>query len=97
MEIYLILTLVLLWLITSGLASLYIGKAPAYDSSQKRLQILFIWIVPFITAALFSYFLWQDRREVTHKREVGNLTAFSDRDALDHYTGSNHSGGNGSR
>jgi hypothetical protein len=97
METSLILTLALLWLISSGLATLYIGKAPAYDPSQKRLQILFIWIIPFLTAALFSYFLWQDRREVTHKRQVGNLTTLSDRDAIDHYTGSNHSGGGGGR
>ena len=74
-------------------SSMYIGKAPAYELSQKKLQIAIIWFVPIMGAAFCSYFLWWDRKKHVHKNEIGNITAFSNTDAIGHYFGANHRGG----
>jgi hypothetical protein len=70
-------------------ATRFISSAPAYEPEQKRMQIVIIWLVPIIGAALFSYFLWHDRKDYKQKREIGNNTSISDQDSVNHYFGAN--------
>lgn len=84
---------ILVIVIINVAASLYIGRAPAYARSQKRNQIILIWLLPIIGAAIFSYFLWLDRKARKLTREIGNDTAFTDADAIQHYLGARHRGG----
>lgn len=84
----------LILIITINLAaSLYIGRAPGYERSQKSLQIVLIWILPVVGAAFFSYFLWHDRKVQRLTRQIGNHTSISNSDAVRQYGAANHRGG----
>ncbi len=74
-------------------ASVYISKAPAYEPIQKKFQIVIIWLLPILGAAFCSYFLWNDRKNHKYEKKVGNNTAFSSSDEINHHAGANHGGG----
>jgi hypothetical protein len=92
MEIVLIASLILVVIVNMA-ASLYISKAPAYERSQKQIQIVLIWVLPIIGALFFSYFLWIDRMSHKLEKQIGNNTTISNSDAVHHYFGTNHRGG----
>ena len=72
-------------------ASFYIGKAPGYEFIQKIVQILFIWLLPFVGATIFSWFLWNDRKTHPLNRDIGNATS-NNNDAIDLVLSSNDPG-----
>jgi hypothetical protein len=65
-------------------ASLYIGRAPAYDRSQKQIQIILIWLFPLFASIGLSYFLWCDRQDVKPTKQVGNHPDVSNAQAVHH-------------
>ena len=71
--------------------SFYIGKAPGYEFIQKIIQILFIWLLPFVGAAVFSWFLWNDRKAHPSNRDIGN-DILGNNDAIDLMVSSNDHG-----
>ncbi|GEM_PF-6714438 len=63
-------------------ATFYIGRAAAYDRSQKQIQITLIWLFPFFASVGLSYFLWCDRKADKHSRKVGNDSNISHSQAI---------------
>ena len=42
-------------------ASLYVLRASIYERHQKAGQLVFVWLVPVVGAAVCGYFLYHDR------------------------------------
>jgi hypothetical protein len=86
MEYSKIHTLIAVIIILNILASFYVGRAVAYDTAQKKIQITLIWVFPFFAATGFSYFLWCERKQMKMKvkRHVGNSTHISNAEAISH-------------
>jgi len=59
-------------------ASIYVGRAPAYEKAQKVAQIILIWALPVIGATIVIGFLWNDRKDVPRKTGPSNNTSISE-------------------
>ena len=81
---FIVKLVVISYLASSMIASLYIGKAPGYELEQKRVQIILIWLLPFFASAFFSWFLWSDRKAQLQNNKVGNNTSISRSEAVNH-------------
>lgn len=91
--IFIAIFLAVLIVIANVAATYYIKSAPAYEPSQKKIQLIIVWLVPILGAAFFSYFLWQDRKKYRYQKQVGNNTSITNQDAVSYYFGANHRGG----
>lgn len=83
---------VMVLVVANVIATKYIWSAQAYEPEQKRIQTIIVWLVPFVGAVFFSYFLWHDRKEEKHKRKIDNDTSITDQEAVDHTIGADHHG-----
>ena len=89
----LILIASLALIVINVMASIYIWKAPAYESSQKVVQIIFIWLVPYFGAFFFSGFLWFERKETKKvNRKIGNDSNITNSEAVDQAVSTGHYG-----
>jgi hypothetical protein len=89
----LIVIVLVVLVVINIMASIYIGKAPAYESSQKIIQIILIWLIPYFGAFFFSAFLWFDRKATKiSKQEIGNNTSITKSEAVDQAISTSHYG-----
>ena len=63
-------------------ASIYVGRTSVYALRQKVVQIALIWAVPFLGAALCSYFLYCDRREVERGSPESSDSSITEGEAI---------------
>jgi hypothetical protein len=88
----LILIALLCLIAINFMASIYIGKAPGYELTQKIIQVILVWLIPYFGAFFFSAFLWFDRKENGRNREVGNNTNITKSEAIDQAITTSHYG-----
>lgn len=89
----LVIVTLLVLIIINVIASIYIGNAPAYETSQKTIQIILIWLIPYFGAFFFGGFMWFERNENKNtKRQIGNATNITNSEAVDHAISTDHYG-----
>ena len=93
MGVYLSIIGVIVLIIINIAASVYIGADNAYESGQKKIQIVMVWLVPVVGAFGLSYFLYKDHKASKRLLQSGNDTSFTNNDAIEHFRATEHHGG----
>ena len=91
--IYAIIILIILPLALNAIATYIVLNTYFIVKGRRSLQLLVIWLIPFIGAALAIYTNREDYFDQKRKRQIGNNTAFTNADETQHYIGANHRGG----